>query len=333
MRRGAARSASRGRKYLINRKKALATTARQSKFAKARALPSRTALSNKRAINLLRQQQFGPIQVQQSLSHDSVVPTAEHPILFCASNVQCGNPNGCKIYRVNESVSNKIQKETFFTESTGFKFQQQDSQNIANGPRMLLLEAEFQFKLRGFLQNTHVRIDFIRQKKTITGEYWSPQTNVNWMPHNADGFKELAGFTANAIDTRIFEVLATRKIYFNSMGSANTADGIEDRNTTEATTAPQKLVTMSLKFKGGKIIKQLESSRNNLTAADSADLDAHNEDGNLSKGSYDFDNVHPLSNVWCLISTDDTTDLAEIVTGEELTVDIIRKYKWRDTLA
>jgi len=56
-------------------------------------------------------------------------------------------------------------------------------------------------------------------------------------------------------------------------------------------------------------------------------------DGHASGvGSYNYDNQHPLSNIWCLISTDDETAVASVITGDAVSVEIIRTCIWRDPI-
>jgi hypothetical protein len=278
---------------------------------------------------------YGPVQCQMHLSHKSVTPVKNHPILFCATDVQAGSDLS-KIYYVDSGEALNIKlADSYWAKSDGHKFFANETEHVPNGPKMLLLEAEYTFKITGFLANTHVRIDFVRQKKAISGDYWNPSTVTNQMPYNADGFKELAGFTTNSIDTRTFQLLATRKVFFNSKGSKNLTDALiegggPESNTVDATTRSEQIVTVPLRWKGGKVIKQLDSSINEVDGEDAIDMDAATGDGQRAKGSYAFDNVHPLSNVWCIISTDDTTALPDIVTGQSVTVAMIRKLKWRD---
>ena len=58
----------------------------------------------------------------------------------------------------------------------------------------------------------------------------------NYLPYSLCAFKQLAGFTQNRIDRTKFQILASKRVYFNSKGSANVADQSQDR--TETSTLP-----------------------------------------------------------------------------------------------
>lgn len=78
-----------------------------------------------------------------------------------------------------------------------------------------------------------------------------------------------------------------------------------------------------------KVIKQIDAStREDGNMADEVGLDG--DDSSTGVGSYNYDNVHPLANLWCIISCDDQSSVLDSVTGDQVAVEIIRTCVWRD---
>ena len=312
-------------------------TARAAAVAKARKKVADTkhkgsVAANKRAITTLRQQMYGPLQTQRSHSESGFYVVASRPVLFQVNNPECG-AKGASILRETENGDfvSRIMGFTKASYSSGLPFYDKEEDNVVNGPKLLLKQVELQFKVHGFLDDTRVRIDVIRQKKVVNRNHWNyHDANEHFMPHMAKGLKGIAGFSSNEIDTRFFEILATRHLYFNSKGSSNVIDTANSAITTEATTAPTKYAKIDLKFpKGGKVCKQLTSSVDQTTGNDATDQDIEVEEVD-AKGSYSWENQHPLSNIWCLISSDDGTAFGSLVDGDAVEVQILRKCVWRD---
>jgi hypothetical protein len=283
--------------------------------------------SNARAITKLRKQMYGPVQTQSSVSDGTLTVVADSPILFQVNNPMSG-PQGAIIMR---ATGGGVRNMGHFTGSAGYGWNADDAAHVPNGPKLLLKSAMFKFKFQGFVDNTKIRIDFIRQKSTISGDAWNPLGADQFLPHTSYAFRQLCGFTSNYIDRSKYEVITTKHLYMNSRGSANPADVLQDRNTTDATTSNIRYCNVYLKL--NKVCKQLDSSVTEDNGNDDPLLDAHNDDGVLSKNSYDYTNQHPLSNIWCFISTDDQTAFGSIVDGDSVKVDIIRKLVWRDRSA
>jgi hypothetical protein len=311
--------------------------ARASAFAKARGLATtkgrKTAITaNRRAIEQLRVNMYGPLQTQRSHSESGFYVVASRPVLFQVNNPECG-AKGASILRETENGDfvSRIMGFTKASYSSGLPFYDKEEDNVVNGPKLLLKQVELQFKVHGFLDDTRVRIDVIRQKKVVNKNHWNyHDANEHFMPHMAKGLKGIAGFSSNEIDSRFFEILATRHLYFNSKGSSNVLDTANSEITTEATTPPTKYCKIDLRFpKGGKVCKQLTSSVDQTSGNDATDQDIETEEVD-AKGSYSWQNQHPLSNIWCLISSDDGTAFGSLVDGDAVEVQILRKCVWRD---
>jgi len=307
---------------------------RSSAFKRARALPSVATVaarqsairSNAARIAQLKRESYGPLQRQVTKSSQAVTVLADHPAFFQINNPQFG-AEGPLLYRLDGSARHTVARFDL-DESVG-RFDAGGNDHRANGPKLFLKEVELMFKFTGFVDSTSVRVDVVRQKKIAHSNLWAISGTENFMPMNVTGFKRLAGFTTNTIDTSMFEVLATRKLFLNSKGSSNVADLAQDRTTIEGTTPPQQLLTMKLPL--NRVLKQIDSSLSEEGILhDDVGLDG---DGHASGvGSYNYDNQHPLSNIWCLISTDDETAVASVITGDAVSVEIIRTCIWRDPI-
>jgi hypothetical protein len=301
------------------------------KVKPAKLLPranAKLALSNARKIAKLTQDQYGPVQKQITRLGDPVIVTASRPICFQLNNPGSGL-HGPQLLRSTESNDYRNDRITDFAI-------QQDNiltdmiEHVPNGPKLLMKYVKLQFRVSGFLDTTRVRFDVVRQKK-LNFNIYDPHTGHNFMPALLPGFKNTVGFTPHKIDRNTFQVLQSKTVYMNSRASSNILDTAEDRATTDATTPPVKIVNMYIPM--NKVCRQLDSSMNEETMADNQDQDAHDEDGNRSKGTYSWDNQHPLANLWLVIGTDDESAVLSQATGDRVLVDIIREVCWRDPVS
>lgn len=276
----------------------------------------KTAIArNARAITKLKKDVLGPIQRQVSTfdSAGGYHILANHPFLF-----QVNDPGyaagGPKMFHLDALGSQSAIGNFALFNDNGYN--EEDHSHVFNN-EVYLVGVDLQFEFSGFLDNTHIRVDIIRQKKHCAS-FWSQTTGNNYLPQTLNKFKQIAGFSAHEINRDMFEVQQTRRIYINSKGSSNTADTAQDRNTADPTTAPVKHCHIYVPYK--KTLRLVgDHSREPL--------------GNVMPSSshlYEWGNQHPLANVWCLISSDDYTDLASLVTGDAVSVKIIRKCIWRD---
>jgi hypothetical protein len=294
-----------------------------------------TAKSNFNAIAKLKRQIYGPLQYQRSLSAPLQV-SATKPLLFQLNNPTYG-PIGPQIMRPSDSDRGVIRANQFNL-STGNIFRSEDDDNKLNGPKMYMRYVDLQFKFEGYLQDCHITIDIIRQKKAISQGWWNSHNDKpQFMPHLAPALMNLAGFSANSIDKKLFQVLYSKKLYINSKGSKNVADALATTtgdevipNTTDGTTRHVKYAHLRVSL--NRVFKQLQSSVHEDTGEDKTDQNIHTQDGNLGLGNYAFNNIHPLSNVWCVISCDDTASMTDVFTGDECKVSMIRECCWRDPL-
>lgn len=297
------------------------TAARQAKgrskaVAKARAKPVRRKVAaNTRAIAKLKKAVLGPIQRQVSTfdSAGGYHVLANSPFLFQVNDpgVASGGP---KMYHINALGNPSNFQEFHLYSDVGYN--EEDATHVFNND-VYLVGVDLQFEFSGFCDNTHVRVDIIRQKK-LCAAFWAQNGAENYLPQTLDNLKQIAGFSPHEINRDMFEIQATRKLYFNSKGSANLADTGQDRNTLDATTTNVKHCHIYVPFK--KKLKlvgdQGQESLGNVMSSH-----AH---------KYEWANTHPLANVWCLISSDDQTAAASVVTGDAISCKIIRKCIWRD---
>jgi len=287
----------------------------------------KTAITkNAAAITTLTKTLQGDLQTQASMLADAQVVVSAKPLCFQLNNPGLGD-YGPQLLRAAETHDHCDRLTKFVLEDRG-PFYANEQHHVPNGPKLFIENVQLKFEFYGFVDSTRIRVDIVRQKK-IDKQYWNPHDGtMNYMPNNLHGFEHLAGFTSREIDRSTFEVLQTKHLYLNSKASSNLADAAQDRPTSEATTSPYKLLTMNVPLK--KTYTQLEATVNETTGVDDTQLDAHGEDGAESKGSYSYDNQDPFTNVWCIISTDDMTALGDVVTGDSVRVNIIRKVTWRD---
>jgi len=292
---------------------------------------------NASAIRTLQQQQWGPVQHQTSVVNQSMHVLKMHPLLLHVTNPNSGMHVGPFVFHQKSTgvcpYHTIAHGNAHFEVYTGqgpsaADMDAHDQFNVANGPKCMLRTVTLEFEFKGLVDCTNIRVQVIRQKKSDT-DFYQPNLEQQFLPWTLDGMTDMAGFTPNRIDTSKFQILADRKIYMNSKGTANALDGVQDRNTADPTTGPCKRASIYLKL--NKVLKQLKSSVNQVNEID--DLDHNNGTGDWEKGSYNHDNQHPLSNLWCLISTDDATAFGEALTGDVVTCNISRRLTWQDPRA
>lgn len=318
----------------VNRYRTSQRAARKKKVATARATvkTNRTMVKkNTLAIKKLKFNQWGTIQSQRSTMLEDVGITSGGPLLFLVNNPLM-KQQGPYIWGVQPGNQPAATGHRFQPYQPDNDFMENHAEPLhrPNGSKIMLRYATFQFEFTGFVDATHVRVDFIRQKKTATS-WWNPEYRNCFLPMTLPQFKHIAGFGPNEIDRTLFDVIATRRIYMNSKGRSNASDTLQDRITTEATTTGIRHCRVSLKL--NKVLKQLTPSMDQGAGGDYEGINENsegNEDENVDthphKSAWSHDNQHPLSNIWCLISTDDGTPFD----GDSVRVKILRKLTWQD---
>lgn len=312
----------------------LQRAARKSAVAKKRAKPTvranrYMARANAKAINQLKVAQWGSWQTTSSSWSAKMNVTDAHPLCFHVNNPHSG-AQGPYVWRPN-LLGDITQTSTQFIQWNGADTDSHLARSanfVPNGPKLMLRSMDFQFKFHGFVNNTRIRVDFVRQKH-MPRNIFNPNnpTRENFLPQTLKNFRWLAGFSQNYIDRTTYQVLATKYVYMNSKGDANPTDTAQDRLTTEPSTPSTKYCHVHLKL--NKILRQLEPSLNEETGHD---YPAHEgEDMDRSHGSsYAYDNQYPTSNIFCIISSDDGQGFLDALTGDAVGVEVIRKCTWQD---
>ena len=316
---------------------------------KPSSIPKQVASNTRKLTKLSRLATYGPIQHQVTYVNN-LTPTRDHPIIF-----QVNNPGYGTFGPVQMTVSNAQSPHGIGHGDVRWQLEhthlanKDETHELPNGNKMFLKYVDFSFRFHGWVSNKHVRIDFIRQKSVGNqADMWNPHTGKQFLPYPIEDFKRLAGWTTNSIDYKRFEVLKTVKVFVNSKGNSpplhQAADvvenGVEDANDhgevmTPGTTNSEIIRHVRLNI--NKAYKQLDSSKvysggtDGLIGEDDINLDAHNDDHGHSEGPYSFDNLNPFTNIWCVLSCDDDTALASIITGDSVGIDIIRRCCWRDS--
>lgn len=340
---GAARVA--GSSYRFKKRNTALARARKYKPTAKR---NRTlAVSNARAIKRLRRQALGPVQRMTSQLHfsGSLHAYATKPLLIHVNNVATGS-YGPKVITLDSNGATEEVQNCHFTPfyghhdhlHSGPQFQ---DDHVPNGPKIFLKKVQFRLKFTGRLDNCHVRIDVIRQKRLVT-PFWKDTALKQHLPHTLNSLQKLAGFTPNFLPKEDYQVLKRKSVFINSRGTrsakdqalhvAENATEVYDARqasvTTQATTTNQRLVTITVPI--NRTTKQLESSVHEATGDDSMQgATATTEVGAGSGGNYRYNNIHPLANIWLLISTDDTNSEVNSL-NDQLSVEMIRYCEWRD---
>lgn len=335
--RGVLRRARRGvLQKTIRAAKTTAARGLKAPAKKARAIRSnaRGVAANARALSKLKKEAYGPVQRQVTQFSQMVTATKMHPLIFQVNNLG-HTTEGPKVYWYNSTAAH-----TFHLQDSGARFDVQYQNWNAhsldykpNGPKLWCRYVKLEFKFSGFVHNTKIRVDIIRQKKIAGGDAWRMSEASNMIfPYNAVNFTGLAGYTPYDIDRSMFQVLQTKHAYMNSAGTQPEAAMISAgvlHATSEPTTVEEKYITMYLPLK--REFRQLDSSVNEVSGNDDTAMNASTDAGNIDgTGSWQYTNQHPLKNIWCVVSTDDPANLTDALTGKRILVECIRTCVWRD---
>jgi hypothetical protein len=277
---------------------------------------------------------YGPIQTQVSQTSGASVTNNVHPLIFQVNNFAVGN-TGPRIYNYSD-----FEAHTFHLHTTGNTFIcQYNNSNaesldyVPNGPRLFGKYVKLDFKFTGFVNNTRVRVDIVRQKKIAMGDAWRlSEASNNIFPYNASDFKNLAGFTPYKIDRRMYEVMATKHVYMNSAGTeaaSSLITGGLGHSTSEPTTTAERYCSVFVPL--NREFKQIDPSLDERTGVEHDDLNASTDASNIDgKGSWQFTNQRPQENIFAVVSCDDTSNIADLVLGARVKMECIRTCSWRD---
>lgn len=327
------------------------STRRKSTFTKARSKPLTVranrsmANKNKKAIRKLQSNQWGTYQaVTSTLTQPTVggfIVLRDHPLLFEVTNPMSGS-HGPDLYTTSHQSHGNTARLTYsFQDFQGpgnahGDYMDSETKHIPNGPMIRLNWVNLQFKFTGVLTDTRITVHILRQKKIVHDFWQQAAVGVNHMflPETLQSMTNIAGFTPNKIDTKTFEIVASRRVYLNSEASQQSLDGGINYTMEQSTTADTKICRIALKL--NKVLKQLHVSEDEPNGE--IDLNVAEAPNPLyaSKGPYKYTNLHPLAAMWCLISTDDTQTLSDILPDADgvnrgnLKVEVIRRCVWQD---
>ena len=195
------------------------------------------------------------------------------------------------------------------------------------------------FKFTGVVTDTRITIHIIKQKKFVH-DFWAMDTShirSMFLPNSLQSMRNLAGFTPNTIDRTTFDILASRKLYLNSAASQQSLDGGINYTMEQSTTSDTKICNIVLRL--DKILKQLHVSQDEPEGDEDLNVAESANPMFGVKGPYKYTNLHPLSTIWCLISTDDTQSLSDLIPDADgvnrgnLKMECIRKMTWQDKRA
>jgi len=332
------RSSAYSKAAATKRKRAALPTKARRTSAKASTVRNARAIArNYKLVKRVADKQWGDWQAQSS--HFGLLTGChvlqDHPIVFHVNDPGHNN-HGPRIFLSNYGIGHTIHPVGLFNfdppRMTQFFDGENESHHLPNGPRLMLRWAKYTFRFNGFVQNTHIRIDFVRERATPQVNPWrgNDYTNHTHLPYTAKTFSGICDtMDANYIDPKYFHVLKTKHLYMNSMASSNTIDHAQDRRTSDPTTSNVRECTIFLRL--NKVCTQLSTSiSDEADQHDNYTTDPSGED--MEAASYTYANQDPHKNIFCIISSNDKTDVASVVTGNSVNVEIQRRMCWQDAV-
>lgn len=320
--------------------------ARKRRAATSRPKPvtnAKAIIAVNRKVNRLQKQLWGPVQVQRSYLDIGNKITSESPWCFHVTCPTTRNNTAPHVYHRNPlGVASSIGQFQLY--DTGL-MDEEDQDHAVNHPcylKSILLEFQFE----GFVNDTFVRVDIVRQKDPPAQDFYSASNSVaqNLLPKNLEAFTNKAGFTQDRIDRRAFEIVATRKLYFNSrpdnLVQSDLGDHLADSNIplvssitnsnypmTYATTRSVQRTKIYIPY--NRKLKPLDVP--NQWSELSGSTDQHTTYTNIDdRGLYSYANIHPKTQLWAVLSTSDKTAIDAPFTGDAISCRIHRQVVWRD---
>jgi len=345
-------------KHAVRQKAARAVASLlKRKIKPTKATPARNAKqvkSNTRKINKLMNNSYGDVQKQVTKMNSAVYVTAEHPLCIQVNNPSVG-ATGPQVLRRIDGVATEanfgVERKSYFDLAAAHRCNATDREHVANGPRLKLNYVKFEWRFRGFLDDTRVKVQIVRQKK-MGANLFAPGSKGNFMPATLDSFSNTCGWSEFYVPS-MFQILKTQQVYFNSrktdlgavgvtgwFGIETTTDANDNVTVThasdhpdasvDATTVPVKYLTTYVPL--NEIFTGLNSDLDESGAVEDFDMtaDANLMNANIQRGVYGFANQLPWKNVWAVVTTDDVSATAARATGDGVRVDCIRTCVWRD---
>lgn len=194
---------------------------------------------------------------------------------------------------------------------SGYDMAENLSYNQPDPMGIFLKNVRLRFHFTGDQSDMHVFITVVRQKKIFTPTAtWGAQENQDWKPPLYTEMSELS-FPKNArcflgcadpvfqnrIDTNTYEVLATKRFKVDNLYEneriGDTPTELQSIIVSGPTTGRERSFGMTIPI--NRSFKPLAAPKNQF-----ADVYQTNY---IEGGPYKYDNLHPLSNIWCIVSS------------------------------
>lgn len=313
MRRGVRRTPY--RRTGSSRKKAPAVSVkRTSRVLVARA--SRVS-KNTRAIKSLKNSQHGSMQQAFHRMSNHVVPIQRSPVLFDMLDFTLDHTNsagtaipGAGFYQVNGGT---LQRVAHWDRAnlTSIYWAGSNTDSVDTGKYLACwIDYTIAIEGSGGLDDTRVRVDIFRAKASPLFAQIAGSPNL-LLPTSLGQFDNIATPELNQINSKYFDKVHTKVVYFNSRTDITTS---LSHGTTQFT--PNKRY-VKFRMAPNKVCKQVLTNPT---------VQGNPEEGNIPDGSFGPLNVPINQPLWCLLSTDDQSAL----TGDAVHITISRQIKWRD---
>jgi len=268
-------------------------------------------------VNSLKMSQIGSVQRNmQNLVATQLIPTATAPLLFDCTDFSCfrsasGN-QGCQVYQV--TATNTV------LPASGFNIQDwstnpywsRQNQDICDTGKYMPIWCKYTIRIEGqrALDNTRIRVDlFSARAKAIIPSTSTPVNNNVVLPAGLVHLKNMADPTLNRLNPTFFKKYRHKTILINS-AKTDPVTGVGGNISSNIRYHTFTVCPKKMKYQG-------LSNPDNPQDPTSEILD----------GNFGPLNVPIDSPFWCLISTDDASQLD----GDRVSIKINRECKWRDS--
>lgn len=300
---------------------------------------------NTRALKKLSNDKWGAYQSQTQITSSEFTVTASAPAIVHLTNLNSETSGPQVQYPTHTSghlataLGNLAHFDVFAGPHLGDAADiEKEYNHKQNGPRCKWNFCDLQLEISGFLDNTNVDVWIVQERPDKRPDPWNMTYNTKpaHLPYTVPMFSDISGFGPARFNHKHFKLLHHRKVFLNSKPSsspgtdaANLADAGE-QPTVAATTRHVK--HCQIKWKPNQVISQLLNSMAPYETVEQDDLNQNVATPTNGYGNYAYDNISPIKNTFLVITTDDASTLGSSLSGDAVTVSIIRRNVWQDSM-
>ena len=293
-------------------------------------------VANARAIAGLKQDKYGPLQMNRSEMAMPCHVTENYPACLHLNSLYCGQQNEPVEKWIQANViivgTDQVVMDDYtyggsaFTPLSSRMVDNSDPMPRPSGPEMLWKSTNLKFEISGWVADTHLDIYIVQQRtgKHIPDPWHTEHNNPHadtYLPYVLPQWNKITSkpMAANWIDRSQYKVIKHQHVYMDSVashpvsgivetvagGAANAVFGVQAMGSDGASKAPTTQSTryVSMTITPDMVVKQLKSA---MSDENDENLSFNaNPAENKTDGPWSYDNIDPKQNLWAIVTTSD----------------------------